>query len=960
MLKISEELRNAFLASSSPKSILVQTEDAEGESNYDKINFYIGEYNTSSVTGSINNPTSGYKVQVGVTADTTVITDYFSYGAYLYVSMNFKLSNVTTLPSKLYMWVRAISTETVPQFNYEIDLTDSDIADQITGDGIRLYARLETRYLNELSYLVFYYTGAFSADYSINKVQVSLSDTAFTYDELYTGNKVPYVGESIARQGIDIGDVIFKKEAYAITDVTNENLELEAYNQVESLSSGENLKFGACEASSCELVVRDRTDNWKDRYIKPFVCIWDEPFNLSNVNWYNGSRDKTTGNMKSPSEGMTDGYNNSSLSWDMSTFEHGLAPDLRFWDFEKQGKSVLAWRMKVKFTVSNYTVKPYKIRFYLKLLYDGNQSRDNYAWDGVPNTFLIEDIEDDYGTFYGWIPLETVPNADSYFPHLYEVSRLQYRLFDENDQRYASGAGTFNYTVDVKEVQFNLCDAVYWDDFPEWSADDCIGYNNISLDEYKMNQTGDIPMGRFKITNIKKNHRGASQRLTLTGYDDLIKLNQNAGDWCTMYMYAVNTAQYLPRYDYEYARQIFSAYWNIMSYLGIDKRSNYGETVLSTKAYSSLTPSSYSLDMGAGDNVYIRLFVETVSSGIDTSKPYVVDVEHDYDLEDLENYIDTYLDNVDKYARGVYNQAEIYIEETLDGGDTHKFVVNNHDYFMLSPDCISFNIYAPMRTDYNNSEVNRLALNYKLSRVEKSYDLANASTCLFYYNFGTRELATYDSSISARDVVRSILEPTGCFLHIDRFGLPDFKYCTKAGLYPSNTLYPSDTLYPRGLDGGIINTGYYISADSEDYSVKNIGKIQIIKRIVSSEAESICEWEYVGNSKNKNVYLIDDNIFYSNEKTSYEYGSQPEIEKMLETLYSRINNMGYTPSEVKMVGMPWLEVGDRIGIMTVTGGIESFIFRRTYKGIVAPKDTIVSQGDEYIEAVKDYGYKEWS
>lgn len=960
MLKISEELRDAFLVSSSPKSILVQTEDTEDESNYDKINFYIGNYNESAFTAHTDLPSGGSQMEIFVINTDSVITNYLTYGMYAYVSMKFKLSNITSFPDSLYLDVRTQETSSVSKLTYTLDLTDSSIASQITGDGIRLYFRVTTLGLSQLSWLYFRYTGACVADYSISEVQVSLSDTAFTYDDLYVNNAVPYLGESIARQGIDIGDVIYKKGDDTIADVTNENLEIESYSQVESLSSGENLKFGACEASSCEFVVRDRTDNWKDRYINPYVCIWDEPFNASQVNWYNGSKDKSTGNIKSPVEGMTDGYNNSSLSWDMATFEHGLAPNLKFGDFEKLDKPVLAWRMKVKFTVSNYTTKPYKIRFYIKLMYNGNQSRDMWGWNGTPNTFLIDDIENDYGIFYGWIPIKTVPNMEDSFPHLYEVSRLQYRLFDENDERYPASAGTFNYTVEVKEVQFNLCDAVYWDDFPEWDEFDCIGYNNMSLEEYKMNKTGDIPMGRFKVTNIKKNHRGASQRLTLTAYDDLLKLNQNAGDWCTMYMYAVNTMQYLPRYDYEYARQIFSSYWNIMSYLGIDKRSNYEETVLSTRSIGEFTASNYTLDMEDTGNVTIRLFVETVSSDIDVMKPYVVDIEHDYDLEELEMYIDSYFDHIDKYARGVYNQAEVYIEETLEGGETNKFVVNNHDYFMLSPDCVSFNIYAPLWTDYNGSDVNRLAKSYKLSRVEKSYDLVNASTRLFYYNFGTRELATYDSSIQARDVVRSILEPTGCFLHIDRFGLPAFKYCTKAGLYPSNTLYPADNLYPRGLDGGTIATGYYISADSEDYSVKNIGKIQIVKKTFDSSDKSIVEWEYVGDQRNPNTYLIDDNIFYCNEKSEYEYGSQPEIEAMLENMYSRINNMGYTPSEVKMVGMPWLEVGDRIGIMTVTGGIESFIFRRTYKGIVAPKDMIVSQGDEYIEAVKDYGYKEWS
>ena len=50
---------------------------------------------------------------------------------------------------------------------------------------------------------------------------------------------------------------------------------------------------------------------------------------------------------------------------------------------------------------------------------------------------------------------------------------------------------------------------------------------------------------------------------------------------------------------------------------------------------------------------------------------------------------------------------------------------------------------------------------------------------------------------------------------------------------------------------------------------------------------------------------------------------------------------------------------DRIGVLTKTGGAESFVFKRTLKGIQSLHDTFESEGDEYIEAIKDYDYKIW-
>ena len=45
-------------------------------------------------------------------------------------------------------------------------------------------------------------------------------------------------------------------------------------------------------------------------------------------------------------------------------------------------------------------------------------------------------------------------------------------------------------------------------------------------------------------------------------------------------------------------------------------------------------------------------------------------------------------------------------------------------------------------------------------------------------------------------------------------------------------------------------------------------------------------------------------------------------------------------------------------MLTYDGGFESFIFRRTLKGIQNLKDTYESVGDEKTEAVNDFGYKE--
>ncbi len=77
---------------------------------------------------------------------------------------------------------------------------------------------------------------------------------------------------------------------------------------------------------------------------------------------------------------------------------------------------------------------------------------------------------------------------------------------------------------------------------------------------------------------------------------------------------------------------------------------------------------------------------------------------------------------------------------------------------------------------------------------------------------------------------------------------------------------------------------------------------------------------------------------------------------MLEGMFGVINNLGYVPTVTEALGAPWIECGDRIGLMTYDGGFETFPFRRTLRGIQLLKDTYESSGDEKNEAINNFGY----
>ena len=81
-----------------------------------------------------------------------------------------------------------------------------------------------------------------------------------------------------------------------------------------------------------------------------------------------------------------------------------------------------------------------------------------------------------------------------------------------------------------------------------------------------------------------------------------------------------------------------------------------------------------------------------------------------------------------------------------------------------------------------------------------------------------------------------------------------------------------------------------------------------------------------------------------------------EVAEMLENMWMRISNMGYVSNITEALGMPWVQCGDRVGIFTIDGGAETFIFRRTLSGIQLMVDTYESNGDEYNKAISNYNF----
>lgn len=201
--------------------------------------------------------------------------------------------------------------------------------------------------------------------------------------------------------------------------------------------------------------------------------------------------------------------------------------------------------------------------------------------------------------------------------------------------------------------------------------------------------------------------------------------------------------------------------------------------------------------------------------------------------------------------------------------------------------------------------------------------------------------------IEVRNIVEAHSELNGFFGKNNRDGSIEFvKINASHCLYPSETLYPSEELFPNETNGGILSPTYYMDVWSEDNYTKPYGKVEVTYRnaneeevyayysLVDEEADDYSADKYQAYSLSDN-YLINTCTF-----------AEEDINKILETVAESLKDVQYMPSEITLKGLPYVEAGDFISVLTKNDGFETYIMRRTMTGIKSLIDTFEATGEE--------------
>lgn len=552
-----------------------------------------------------------------------------------------------------------------------------------------------------------------------------------------------------------------------------------------------------------------------------------------------------------------------------------------------------------------------------------------------------------------------------------------------------------------KDIKFGLCEASYCNfTIANRTEDLSERYINPYI---KIKGTGiSIPLGVFKVDKTNKTQNYTLVKQNVTAYDKLTSLDTRVGDWFNNYMIAFNTGNttstYSPKYTnygFEYARQWFPVFLTVMQNLGIMKHSfrrgerslyaNFNSAFISTGqdyGFNYLTPAKENV---SGDEKIMSVgIIQAGSINVDGPSYYKVSTTNGllgnaYTEEARYFQLKTYLgdDWFNKYNyNGLGTHGSVFID-LLDSTNNvlAKYVCDSGDIVYVPHDMygkkiVKMNISMTAQVcevDKTTGKAVGKSGNYTATAsILNVYEMipnyntpllfpkVNMETKLVYYSYRDRKIASINGSTTFRDVLRSLLEITGCFFKIDRYGNHKLIYPENQALYPSINLYPYDRLYPAEPNGGTIFTAHYRSLQFESYQVAKFNKIQILTGS-SADNKKICAFEYTGDRLgiHNMPYVIDDNLFYSNATVDYA-NNQPEVLEMLKNLYSVIDNLDYTPLKLTCIGQPYIECGDRLSVLTYNGGIEAFIFKRNLKGIQSLTDVFEAEGDEYIKPALSY------
>lgn len=185
-------------------------------------------------------------------------------------------------------------------------------------------------------------------------------------------------------------------------------------------------------------------------------------------------------------------------------------------------------------------------------------------------------------------------------------------------------------------------------------------------------------------------------------------------------------------------------------------------------------------------------------------------------------------------------------------------------------------------------------------------------------------------AITGRELIAQIGECNGAFAHVNRLNKLTFVAMQRFYyLYPQSSLYAGAGAFPgiQTSSNNLEAVGRYISCTHEPYKTREIEKL-----VLKSGDSTYTAGEGV------NLYNIKDSIIFD---------GLTEKQTALNNMLVMVTGLPYVPHQTELKGLPYVEVGDILQITTNKTVFETYVLKRTLKGVLALRDIYVADGEEY-------------
>lgn len=190
-----------------------------------------------------------------------------------------------------------------------------------------------------------------------------------------------------------------------------------------------------------------------------------------------------------------------------------------------------------------------------------------------------------------------------------------------------------------------------------------------------------------------------------------------------------------------------------------------------------------------------------------------------------------------------------------------------------------------------------------------------------------------DKTINGDTIIKGICQINGRYGRINRNGV--FEYIKLnpivEGLYPADDLYPDDDVYPAEENANeLISRANYINIEYEPYKTARITKVNI----------------YGKNGARTGTYGTADTNIFSIADNKIAHGLT-NANATAQNIYNELWQIEFTPANIKLLGRPYLEIGDSVSLITNKRMVRTYILQRTLSGIQAMTDLYESKSEQY-------------